>query len=54
MVTCRQDVLAQQRNKACGGNQTTSDWIQGPLHETETKPNTAQVGRNLILDKPGT
>ena len=35
MMTCLQDMLAQQWHKACGINQLIFVWVPYPLHEME-------------------
>jgi hypothetical protein len=53
MMPCLQDSQAQC-TKLVGVTHQISDWISGPVHEIELMPETAQVTKNLRLDRQGT
>lgn len=54
IVTCLHDASGQLSRKCCERNQPLSDWSYDPLQRVEHMLDTAQVAKNLPLNRPGT
>lgn len=52
MVTCLRDMVVQCSHKGCASDHPLFDWIKITFQQMEPMPDTAQVAKNLRLDRP--
>lgn len=52
METDLQDTLVQPWHEGCGNKAPLSDWTEGLPHEKESATSTAEMAKNLRLDRP--